>query len=373
VASKLLLRGLMAKMRKRVKAVLPTDPHESAKVAGLRYVTASGAGIVRKPMGGAFSYIGSDGKVVKDKTELERFRLLVIPPAWTDVWICPLKAGHLQAVGRDARGRKQYRYHPLYRQIRDMTKFSRMISFAGALPSIRERVEKDLSLPGLPKEKVLASAVRLLETTAIRVGNDQYAKSNDSYGLTTLKEEHLTISGRVLRFHFRGKSGLEHDLELTDRKLAGILSRCQCIDGEELFHFLDENDTVCRIHSEDVNAYLREITGEHFTAKDFRTWVGSGQAVLALEELGPSESEADAKKKIVAAVKKTARKLGNRPATCRKYYVHPAILDSYEQGMLLEALGTSAEAGALAALRREEHCVLTVLKAAGSSTCERAA
>jgi DNA topoisomerase-1 len=350
----------MARRRRQSELPLPADPRESAQLAGLRWVNSAGPGILRKRVGQGFSYRGVDGKPVKDSKELERFRSLVIPPAWTEVWICPSKNGHLQAVGRDARGRKQYRYHPQYRQIRDTTKFSRMIAFADALPKIRERVERDLALSGLPREKVIASAVRLLESTAIRVGNEEYAKTNDSYGLTTLKDEHLTISGHRLRFHFRGKSGLVHDLELTDRKLASILSRCQCIEGEELFHFLDENQTVCKIRSEDVNSYLKEITGDDFTAKDFRTWVGSGQALLALEEVGPCGSETDGKKRIVSAIKRTAQKLGNRPATCRKYYVHPAILESYLNGTLLDALNTGAAGG----LRREERGFLAILKAA---------
>jgi DNA topoisomerase-1 len=352
----------MAQNRKK-SGVLTSDPRESAKAAGLRYVIPEGPGIVRKSIRGKFSYIGVDGRPVRDKNELARFRSLVIPPAWTDVWICPFRGGHLQVVGRDARGRKQYRYHPLYRQIRDATKFGRMAAFAAVLPRIRERVEADLSLPGLPKEKVLATAVRLLETTAIRVGNEEYARSNDSYGLTTLKEQHVEILGRRLRFHFRGKSGLVHDIELTDRKLAKILLQSQCIAGEELFHFVDDNETVCRIHSEDVNDYIREIAGEDFTAKDFRTWIGTGQAVLALEELGPGETATEAKAKIVTAIRTTARKLGNRPATCRKYYVHPAILEAYAQGRLLAALQHTADSGRPTALRREELAVLAILKA----------
>ena len=348
-------------LRKRTQ--LPTDPYESAKVAGLRYVVPEGPGIVRKRVGKGFSYIGTDSRPVSDKGELARIRSLAIPPAWTNVWICPSKTGHIQAIGRDAKGRKQYRYHPLYRQVRDFTKFGRMIAFAAALLRIRKKVQQDLELSGLPKQKVLATVVRLLEATSIRVGNDEYAKANGSYGLTTLKEHHVEISGRKLRFHFRGKSGLEHDIELTDPKLAKIVRKCQCIPGEELFHYIDDEGQICRIHSEDVNEYLREITGEDFTAKDFRTWIGSGQAALALEEIGPCDSETAAKKNVVAAVKAVAAKLGNRPATCRKYYVHPAILDAYTQGTLFEALKSSNDSAAAYALRREELAVLAIVEA----------
>ena len=341
---------------------LPTDPYESAKVAGLRYVVPEGPGIVRKRVGRGFSYIGTDGRPLKDKAELARIASLAIPPAWTDVWICPSKTGHIQAIGRDARGRKQYRYHALYRKVRDATKFGRMIAFASALPKIRKKVEEDLKLPGLPKQKVLAAVVRLLEATSIRVGNDEYAKSNGSYGLTTMKDHHVEISGRRLRFHFRGKSGLKHDIEVTDRRLARIVRKCQCIPGEELFQYVDDEEQICRVHSGHVNDYLREITGEDFTAKDFRTWMGSGQAALALEEIGPCASQTDAKKNVVAAVKAVAAKLGNRPATCRKYYVHPAIIDAYAQGTLFEALKASSNGAAPYALRREESAVLAIVQ-----------
>lgn len=349
--------------RKRTQPVphLPSDPYESAKVAGLRYVVAEGRGIVRKRTGDGFSYIGPDGKPVTEE-ELARIRSLVIPPAWTDVWICPSKNGHIQAIGRDARGRKQYRYHALYRQIRDATKFGRMIAFAAALPKIREKVQEDLGLHGLSRRKVLATVVRLLETTGIRVGNDEYAKENNSFGLTTLRGRHVEISGRKLRFHFRGKSGMDQDIELTDRRLARIIHECRSLPGKELFHYLDEDGEVCRIHSEDVNEYLGEIAGEDFTAKDFRTWVGSGHAVLALEEAGVFESETAAKKNVVAAIKTVAAKLGNRPATCRKYYVHPAILDAYMQGSLSNALKSACDGDSVCALRREELAVLALIQ-----------
>jgi DNA topoisomerase-1 len=339
----------------------PTDPYESAKIAGLRYVHADGPGIARKISGKEFTFIGVDGKPVRDAEELKRFRSLVIPPAWTNVWICPLKNGHLQAVGRDARGRKQYRYHPLYRAVRDATKFVRMAAFGEALPSIRKQVEQDLTLPGLPRRKVLATVVRLLETTCIRVGNEEYAKENHSYGLTTLRNKHIQINGHQLRFHFRGKSGQDHDIELTDRKLASIVRKCQCLPGAEIFHYVEEDGAVSRTGSEDVNEYLRDATGQDFTAKDFRTWAGTGQAILHLEALGPCSSESEGKKNIVDAVKAVAGHLGNKPSTCRKYYIHPAIFDSYTDGSLFKTIQACTDAGG--PLRREELCVLKLVEA----------
>jgi DNA topoisomerase-1 len=341
-------------------AALTADPYESAKIAGLRYVLAEGPGIVRKKSGKGFTFIGVDGKPVRDPQELQRFRSLVIPPAWTDVWICPSKNGHIQAVGRDARGRKQYRYHPLYRAVRDATKFVRMASFGETLPTIRKQVEQDLALPGLPRRKVLATVVRLLETTCIRVGNEEYAKENHSFGLTTLRDKHVEIHGHQLRFHFRGKSGQNHDIELTDGKLARIIAKCQCLPGAELFHYVEADGSVSRIGSEDVNDYLREITGQDFTAKDFRTWVGTGQALLHLEAFGPCASESAAKKNVVEAVKAVAARLGNKPSTCRKYYIHPAVFDSYSDGSLFKKIEACTEAGA--ALRREELCVLKLVR-----------
>lgn len=318
-------------------------------------------GIVRKRAGRGFCYLDPQGKPVADRDTLKRIRSLVIPPAWTSVWICASKNGHLQAVGRDARGRKQYRYHPLYRAVRDATKFSRMAAFAAALPAIRQRVQQDLGLPALPKQKVLATVVRLLERTCIRVGNEEYAKDNNSYGLTTMREEHVDINGYKLRFHFRGKSGLVHDIKLTDRKLASILRDCQEIPGHELFHYIDDEGKVCNINSEDVNAYLREITGQDFTAKDFRTWVGSGETALELEQIGPASSETEAKKNVVAAIKAVASKLGNKPSTCRNFYVHPAVIESYMDGTLFEAMKTAPHTTSPHSLRREELCVLEVI------------
>ncbi|MDQ2948948.1 MAG: DNA topoisomerase IB [Acidobacteriota bacterium] len=356
------------KLRPRRKSALPADPQESARVAGLRYTLAEGPGIVRKRAGKAFSYIGPDGKAIRDREELKRIRALVIPPAWSNVWICPLKHGHLQAVGRDARGRKQYRYHPVYRFVRDQTKFQRMIAFGEALPVIRKRMHEDLQLANMPKNKVLATLLKLLETTRIRIGNEEYAKTNDSYGLTTMREDHVEVSGYKLRFQFRGKSGLQHDIELADRRLAKIVRDCQCIPGEELFHYIDPDGQICKIYSEDVNNYLREITAQDFTAKDFRTWAGTGQAAVELESIGPSTSETEAKKNVVAAIKAVAAKLGNKPSTCRKYYVHPVVLDSYVDGSLFDFMKKAADSNSSCGLRREEACVLDLVSSRQSTT-----
>jgi DNA topoisomerase I len=295
---------------------------------------------------------------------LKRIRALVIPPAWTDVAICPSPNGHLQAVGRDARGRKQYRYHAHYREVRDQAKFSRVVAFGTVLAIIRRQVEKDLRRPGLPKEKVLATVVRLLETSFIRVGNDEYARENDSFGLTTLKNRHVEIEGARLRFHFRGKSGLQHTVELTDRRLAGIVKRCQDLPGYALFEYTGENGKVCTVESADVNRYIRQIAGDGFTAKDFRTWAGTVLAVRELGAAGPSRTEREAKRAVVNAVKSVAARLGNRPATCRKYYIHPAILDAYMGGSMFPVLERgerqeSAYAGL--GLRQEEYCMMVIV------------
>jgi DNA topoisomerase-1 len=343
-----------------------TDPLESAAEAGLRYMACSGPCIRRVRRGKGFSYIGPDGKGLRDPKQLARIRSLVIPPAWTDVAICPSPNGHLQAVGRDARGRKQYRYHPRYRAVRDQAKFSRMIAFGAVLATIRRRVRQDLKRRGLPKNKVLATVVRLLETTFIRVGNDEYAKENESFGLTTMRDRHVRVAGATLLFHFRGKSGQEHCIELTDRRLARIVKRCRDLPGYELFQYVDENGVRCAIDSADVNEYIRELAGEDFTAKDFRTWAGTVLAVRELCAAGPPSSARQGKKTVVNAVKSVARRLGNRPATCRKYYIHPAIADSYLAGSLSSTMEQgrrqeSAYAGR--GLRAEEYCVLVTIAA----------
>jgi DNA topoisomerase I len=318
---------------------IPTalDPIASARAAGLRYVSDEMPGIRRRRSGKGWTYLDPSGKPITDPEERVRIGALAIPPAWKDVWICPRANGHIQATGRDARGRKQYRYHPDWRAVRDETKFGRMIAFAEALPAIRARVDADMSLRGMPREKVLAAVVRLLETTLIRVGNDEYARANDSYGLTTLKSDHVDVDGSTIRFRFRGKSGVQHDVGVRDRRLARIVERCQDLPGEELFEYQDEAGEPRRVSSEDVNDYLREVSGQGFTAKDFRTWGGTVLALFALRRMGGSESATEAKKNVVLAVKQVAKALRNRPATCRKFYIHPAVIEAYAGGGLEEA------------------------------------
>ena len=346
-----------------------SDPVESAQAAGLRYVSDIMPGIRRKKAGKGFTYVGADGKTIRDQKELARIRSLAIPPAYTDVWICPTANGHIQATGRDARGRKQYRYHPKWREVRDETKFGRMLAFSEVLPRIRERVEKDLGRPGLPREKVLATVVRLLECTSIRVGNDEYARANRSFGLTTLQDRHVEVSGSSLRFEFRGKSGKAHTVSLSDRRLARIVQRCQALPGEDLFQYLDDEGVRQTIGSGDVNDYIRQISGQEFTAKDFRTWTGTILAVAALTEAGGWNSQRQAKSNVLRAIDRVAEQLNNTRAVCRKYYVHPAVFETYLAGSLLDSLqnGTkpAAKAGGKTALSPEEAAVVRLLHVSG--------
>ena len=320
-----------------------TDPVESAKAAGLRYVSDGTPGIRRKRQGKGFRYVAPDGSAMHDAEVMQRIRSLVIPPAWTNVWICANPNGHLQATGRDARGRKQSRYHPRWREVRDETKYHRMMLFGAALPAIRKRVEQDLTLPGLPREKVLAAIVRLLETTFIRVGNQEYAKENGSYGLTTLRNKHVSVKGATVTFDFKGKSGIEHTIDLHDRRLAAIIKRCQDLPGYELFQYIDSEGNRRSVDASDVNEYLRQITNEDFTAKDFRTWAGTVLAALALAEVAAFTSKRQARRNIVRAVESVSRRLGNTPAICRKGYVHPAGIDAYLDGVTLDAFRRRAE------------------------------
>ncbi len=341
------------------------DPAQVAKTAGLRYVNDSMPGIRRKRAGKHFSYIGRDGKPIHDKDEVQRIRALGIPPAWTNVWICPRPNGHIQATGRDARGRKQYRYHQRWREVRDETKYTRMIAFGESLSALRERVTHDLALPGLPHEKVLAAVVWLLDTTAIRVGNEEYARENGSYGLTTLRNHHVDIAGSNIRFHFRGKSGKEHMLTVRNRRLANIIRRCQDLPGHELFQYIDDDGERRTIESSDVNGYLQEATGQNFTAKDFRTWSGTVFATDTLQELGEFETQTEAKKNVAQAIKVAAEHLGNTPTICRKCYVHPEIINAYMDDALLSSLREQHEKAAeniLHGLRPDEMAVLTFLK-----------
>ena len=353
--------------RGTASTALITDPQASAKAAGLRYVTDARPGIRRKRAGKGFTYLTGDGTQLRDRHELQRITSLRIPPAWTKVWICPMPHGHLQATGYDVKGRKQYRYHPRWRDVRDETKYGRMLVFGEALPRIRQQVEHDMALHGLPRAKVLATVLQLLETTLIRVGNEEYARANHSFGLTTLRTRHVDIAGATLRFHFRGKSGKEHTVEINDRRLALIVKRCQEIPGQELFQYRDDEGQRRTIDSADVNAYLRQATGQDFTSKDFRTWNGTVLAVRALQACGVGESAVQAKKAVAEAIKTVAAQLGNTPAICRKCYVHPAVIEAYLEGILLEMLqrlGKADPAASVQGLSAEEGRVLAFLRQA---------
>jgi len=324
------------------------DPLASARSAGLHYSTDTRPGIRRLGRGRGFRYVRPDGRLVKDRGTLARIRTLAIPPAWKDVWISPDPRGHLQATGRDARGRKQYRYHADWREVRDETKYGRLIAFGRGLPAIRRRIEASLRRTGLPREKVLAAVVRLLEKTLIRVGNEEYARANRSFGLTTMRDGHVKVSGSRVRFIFRGKSGIEHELALDDRRLAKIVKQCRDLPGQELFQYRDESGAIVDVGSEDVNQFLKDISGEDFTSKDFRTWAGT---VLASELLGGFEavgSATEAKKNIVRAVEHVAQQLGNTRAVCRKCYIHPAVIDAYLDGSLGKSAAQRAGRGARA-------------------------
>lgn len=323
-------------------AAIP-DPKLSAREAGLRYVHTEQPGFTRHKAGTGFFYRDTDGDRIRDKETIARIKSLAIPPAWNDLWICPYPNGHIQATGRDAKGRKQYRYHPRWREVRDETKYEHMIAFGRALPGIRERVDADLRKHGLPREKVLALIVRLLETTLIRVGNDVYARENKSFGLTTMRDRHVDIEGSTVMFSFNGKSGVEHEVDLRDRRLANIVKRCQDVPGQELFQYLDDDGERKSVGSEDVNEYLKDITGEEFTAKDFRTWAGTKLAAEALAEFEAFDSDSAAKKNVVAAIERVAARLGNTRTICRKCYVHPAIIDAYMEGDTVESIKQRAD------------------------------
>jgi len=341
------------------------DPPAAAKAAGLRYVNDSKPGIRRDKEGDTVRYLDAKGQPVADEATLKRIKSLVIPPAWTDVWICPQANGHLQATGRDARGRKQYRYHPKWRNVRDEVKYERMINFGNALPIIRAEVDKALKQPGLPREKMLATIVYLLEATMMRVGNEEYARTNKSFGLTTLRNRHVKVDGSDVEFKFRGKSGVYHKIHVHDRRLARIIRSTRDLPGQELFQYVDEDGETHSIDSSDVNEYLRTITGEDYTAKDFRTWSGTVLAALALQEFEKFDSETQAKKNIVRAIESVAEKLGNTPSICRKCYVHPAVLDAYLEGSVLEAMRERTEqhlSEDLHALQPEEAAVLAMLQ-----------
>jgi DNA topoisomerase-1 len=352
-----------SQLKKSNQATDGTPPLEEiaradAKEAGLLYVTGAEPGYCRVRVGKSFSYRDTNGRKLKDKDDIARVKKLAIPPAWTDVWICASPRGHIQATGRDARGRKQYRYHERWRATRDATKFDRILDFAQNLPALRERVLADLRRPGLPREKVLATIVYLLENTLVRVGNEEYARTNKSYGLTTLRDRHVAVQGSALRFNFMGKSGKEWKLTLTDRRVAKIVRACQELPGQHLFQYIDENGERQKVGSADLNGYLREIAGSDVTAKDFRTWAAT---VLAGAALSDVEAEGTAKgngKQVVAVVKQVAEQLGNTPAICRQAYIHPEILVSASE------LELEQPRRRLNGLAKEEAAVLAYLEEA---------
>lgn len=352
-------------MTQRQNGELTRENRRSAHEAGLRYFSDARPGIHRKGAGATTYYVDPNGRRVRDRATLARIRSLVIPPAWTDVWIAPHPDAHLQATGRDTRGRKQYRYHSRWRQVRDATKFAHLGAFAQALPKIRRRVRRDLRRRGLSRQKVIAAIVRLLETSLIRVGNDEYARENGSFGLTTMRNRHADVRGKSLHFRFRGKSGVMHEVDLESPRVARVVRRCQELPGQELFEYLDDQGQVCGVDSADVNQYLREISGQDITAKDFRTWAGTSLAAAALEELEDFDSRARAKRNVTRAIERVAARLGNTATVCRKCYVHPAVIDAYMDRTLVETLKRRTETELkqdLHALKPEEAAVLALLQ-----------
>jgi DNA topoisomerase-1 len=357
------------KLRREKKKIdqieVAPDPVEVAADAGLRYVNDDQPGYTRKAKGKDFEYFDTEGKRIRDETRLLRIRRLAIPPAYTNVWICPSPNGHLQATGRDARGRKQYRYHERWREVRDENKYERMLVFGKALPKIRRRVQRDLRRQGLPREKVLATVVQLLERTFIRIGNEEYAKENKSFGLTTLRNRHVDVKGEKLKFSFRGKSGVEHEVDVKDRRLAKIIRQLQELPGQDIFQYVNGDGVKRSVTSQDVNEYLQEITGEEFTAKDFRTWAGTVLAAMALHAQEAFKTQIEAKKNVKDAIAAVAKILGNTPTVCRKCYVHPAVLETYLSGAMIEGLQEKTEetlAKKLPSLRSQEAAVLSFLQ-----------
>jgi len=342
------------------------DPRTSARQAGLRYSTDTRPGISRRRAGRGFSYRDVDGRTIQDRAAIERIRALAIPPAWEEVWICPDPVGHLQAAGRDARGRKQYRYHQRWRTRRDRDKFSRIVAVAKVLPRIRRRCDRDLRRRGLPRDKVLAAVVRLLELSLIRVGNDEYARLNRSFGLTTFRDRHATVRGSSVRFRFRGKSGQQHEVDVRDRRLATIVRHCQELPGQELFQYVDDDAEVRDVTSDDVNAYLREASGADVTARDFRIWAGTVLAYRLLSTVEPATEERTARQNVLAAIRLSAGELGNTPAVARQAYVHPGVLEAYLDGGIAPSRrrrrGSPSSTGQEAASPAEEAAVIELLR-----------
>jgi DNA topoisomerase-1 len=353
-------KGKRARKEKVLDSKIIADSIEAAEEAGLRYVTDDQPGYTRKPKGDGFEYFDTDGKRIRDEQRILRINRLAIPPAYSNVWICPSPNGHLQATGRDARRRKQYRYHERWRTERDENKYARMVVFADTLPKIRRRVRKDMALPGLPREKVLATVVQLLEDTFIRVGNEEYARENKSFGLTTMRDRHVEVKGATVRFSFRGKSGINHEIPIKDRRTVKIVKKLTDLPGQELFQYIDDAGERHGVTSQDVNDYLQEITGQNF-----RTWAGTVLAAMALNAQEPFENKTQAKKNIKIAVGAVAKMLGNTPAVCRKCYVHPAVLETYLDGKLIEGLKRKTESALsekLDVLRADEAAVLSFLR-----------
>ena len=366
--------GLLLDPSENVQSIV--DPKDAAQSVGLRYVSDARPGIRRRKTGTGFSYARADGSKLSDADVLKRIKALVIPPAWVDVWISPFADGHLQATGRDAKGRKQYRYHALFREVRESTKYEHVVAFADELPTIRKKVHEHMGRRGLPREKVLATVIHLLETTLIRIGNEDYAKQNNSYGLTTLKNRHVAVDGNEVRFRFTGKSGKQWSLRVRDRRVAKIIKACQDLPGQELLQYVDEAGDCQDVTSSDVNAYLKEITGKDVTAKDFRTWAGTVLAAMALNEVESFDSAAQAKRNLREAIEKVAARLGNTPTICRKCYVHPEVLNCYMDGNLVLELKSKAESelrGDVQNLKPEEAAVLALLRGRLAKEVERTA
>ncbi len=358
-------QSILKEKKKIAELEVATDPKEAAEEAGLRYVSDDKPGYTRQRNGEGFIYFDTEGKRIREEQRILRINRLAIPPAYARVWICPSSNGHLQATGFDARGRKQYRYHERWREVRDENKYERMLVFGEALGKIRGRVKKDMALPGLPRNKVLATVVQLLKTTFIRVGNEEYARENKSFGLTTMRNRHVDVKGSTVCFRFRGKSGVEHEREVEDPRVAKVIRKLTDLPGQELFQYVDDEGEAHNVTSQDVNEYLQEISGEEFTAKDFRTWAGTVMAAIALNEVGAFENKTQAKRNVRDAVHAVAKVLGNTPAVCRKCYVHPMVLETYLSGASIDGLRKRAEeilAESLDDLSSAEAAVLTYLQ-----------
>lgn len=355
-------RGTNTRNGKTTETGLAADSAEVAAEAGLRYVSDNRSGYTRRASSSEFDYLDTEGNKIRDEQRLLRIKRLAIPPAWTEVWICPSPNGHIQATGRDARRRKQYRYHERWRELRDENKFDRLSQFAKALPNIRRRVAQDLKLSDLPRRKVLATIVRLLERTFVRIGNEEYARENKSFGLTTLKHRHVKVKGAQVRFQFRGKSGRQHEVDVTDRRVAKVIEQCQDLPGQDLFQYVDEEGEAQDVTSQDVNDYLQQIAGADFTAKDFRTWGGTVLAAIALSRQEAFQTKKEAKSNIKTAICAVAELLGNTPAVCRKCYVHPVIVEAYLKQTRIAGLNGAGKGLKQPDLRAAERAVLKFLR-----------